>query len=73
MNSYTAIKYDAIFNTTERTPLIRIGRDLRLFIVMVGSFLNKLLWVLIILGIVTNFESLRRLVVFRKYASKEDN
>ncbi len=48
---------------------IRIGRDIRLFLIFVGALSNQILITLAILAIVGNFESIRRLVVLRfKYA-----
>ncbi len=67
MNSYTALQYDeliasrAIFNKNQ----VRIGRDIRLFIVFIGALLNQLFPTLIILSVITNVESIRRLFVFK--------
>jgi CDP-L-myo-inositol myo-inositolphosphotransferase len=66
MNSYTASKYDAIFTKEGKSPKIRIGRDLRYFLIMLGAVLNKLLPTLVFLAIITNIESIRRLFVLRK-------
>ena len=66
LNSYTGDKYDSIF----RTRLvcrneIRMGRDIRLFIIFIGSLSNQVLLTLAILAVVTNFVAVRRLVVLR--------
>ena len=66
LNSYTSDKYDSIF----RKKLIckneiRMGRDIRLFIIFIGALSNQILLTLAILAIITNFESVRRLVVLR--------
>jgi len=66
LNSYTSDKYDSIF----RKKLvcqneIRMGRDIRLFIIFMGALSNQILLTLAILAIITNFESVRRLVVLR--------
>jgi CDP-L-myo-inositol myo-inositolphosphotransferase len=67
MNSYTALQYDEFLiskaSINQRT--FRMGRDIRLFIVFIGAVLNQLIVVLLILAIVTNVESLRRLFIFR--------
>jgi len=65
MNSYTSIKYDTIFKKSKNTK-IRIGRDIRLFLIMIGALLNQLYYTLIVLGILTNAESIRRLYTLRK-------
>ena len=67
MNSYTALQYDEFLISKafiNKRPF-RMGRDIRLFIVFIGAVLNQLIAVLLILAIVTNVESLRRLFVFR--------
>jgi len=64
MNSYTAIKYDTIIES-RKTKSFRIGRDIRLFLIMIGAIANQILPTLIILAIITNLESLRRLYVMR--------
>lgn len=67
MNSYTALQYDELMISrpffTKRA--VRVGRDIRLFIVFIGALLNQLLPTLIILSVVTNVESIRRLFLFR--------
>ncbi len=66
MNSYTATKYDSIFKKRKKKPKIRIGRDVRLFLIMTGALLNQIFFTLIILGVITNAEAIRRLFVLRK-------
>lgn len=70
LNSYTADKYDTIFR--KRIKVIngmRMGRDVRLFLIFIGALSNQILITLAILAIISNFESIRRLVVLRfKYA-----
>lgn len=66
MNSYTAIPYDQILQTNLLPHrAMRLGRDVRLFVVFLGALFNQLLFTLIILAVVTNFEILRRLIVLR--------
>jgi len=65
MNSYTAIKYDSIFKKSGKKPRVRIGRDIRLLLIMIGALLNQPFYTLIILGIITNVEAIRRLYTLR--------
>ena len=72
LNSYTADRYDTIFkkkiiNVNEIIDVneIRIGRDIRLFIIFIGVLSNQVFLTLAILAVITNFESVRRLVVLR--------
>ena len=66
MNSYTATKYDSIFKKSGRKPKVRIGRDIRLLLLMIGALSNQIFYMLIILGIITNAETIRRLFVLKK-------
>jgi len=70
LNSYTADKYDAIFGKRiKEINGMRMGRDVRLFLIFIGALSNQILITLAILAIISNFESIRRLVVMRfKYA-----
>lgn len=63
MNSYTAIKYDAIF--AKKRNGIRLGRDVRLFIIMIGALINQIFYTLLLLAILTNVESIRRIFVLK--------
>lgn len=65
MNSYTAIKFDSIFIKNKKKSKIRFGRDIRLFLAIVGALFNQIFYTLIILAILTNAESIRRLYVLR--------
>ena len=70
LNSYTADKYDAIFRKRiKEFNRMRMGRDVRLFLIFIGALSNQILITLAILAIISNFESIRRLFVLRfKYA-----
>ena len=70
LNSYTADKYDAIFRKEKNTINgMRMGRDVRLFLIFIGALSNQILITLVILAIISNFESIRRLIVLRfRYA-----
>ncbi|HDL10026.1 MAG TPA: CDP-alcohol phosphatidyltransferase family protein, partial [Candidatus Omnitrophica bacterium] len=66
MNSYTASKYDAVFLKKKKSPKFRFGRDIRFFIIFIGSLLNQIFLVLMILGIISNVESIRRIFALRR-------
>lgn len=66
LNSYTADKYDAIFK--ERRKEVnrwRMGRDVRLFLIFIGALTNQILITLVVLGIISNFEAIKRLIMLR--------
>lgn len=65
MNSYTARIYDDLINKKLINNTIRIGRDLRLFIIFLGSLFNQILLAMLILCIIVNIESIRRLFILR--------
>jgi CDP-L-myo-inositol myo-inositolphosphotransferase len=66
LNSYTSDKYDSIFKKKMADGYaIRMGRDIRLFIIFIGALCGQILLTLAILAIVTNFEAVRRLIVLR--------
>lgn len=67
MNSYTALSYDKLIalNLVKGKKTIRIGRDIRLFIVFLGSVLNQMLAALGLLALLTNVESIRRIFVLK--------
>ncbi len=74
INSYTADKYDAylkriLSQNPSRLPL-RIGRDVRIFLVWIGALANLPLLTLAVLGILNHGEVLRRIGVlfFRQKA-----
>ena len=64
LNSYTAIKFDQIVK--RRKIKYRFGRDIRLFIIMLGSIVNQIFLTLIILAFLTNIENLRRVIISSK-------
>ena len=71
LNSYTAGIYDDLINKRLINNTFRIGRDLRLFIIFVGSLFNQVFLVMIILSILTNTESIRRLFLLKKFTEFE--
>jgi CDP-L-myo-inositol myo-inositolphosphotransferase len=68
MNSYTADKYDGIMQKRigKKGHYFRIGRDVRLGIIFVGGLANLPLTTLWLLAILTNFEAIRRIFMFRR-------
>jgi CDP-L-myo-inositol myo-inositolphosphotransferase len=71
LNSYTAGIYDDLINKKLINNTFRIGRDLRLLIIFVGSLFNQVFLVMIILSILTNTESIRRLFLLKKFTEFE--
>ena len=66
LNSYTSDKYDSIYRKIlVYRNQVRMGRDIRLFIIFIGALSNQVLLTLAILAVITNFESVRRIVVLR--------
>ncbi len=67
INTYTGEKYDSIFKIRNGTRRInfRIGRDVRLLIIVVGALTNQIPILLIIVAVLANFEAIRRLILFR--------
>lgn len=67
MNSYTALQYDRLIVSKMHINkrIMRLGRDVRLFVIFIGAVLNQVFLTLLILAIVTNVESIRRLFVLR--------
>ena len=67
LNSYTSSKYDSIFKNGDmaKKSKFRMGRDVRLLLIVIGALTNQILIMLIILAIISNFEAIRRLIVLR--------
>ena len=64
MNSYTADKYDNLMEVKfSKGKGIRIGRDMRIFLIFVFTLCNLPLMTLVILAVLTNVETVRRVVV----------
>ncbi len=66
MVSYTADKYDALkkFNME---PVFRIGRDIRVFLIFLGSILNQAFNTLLVLAILMNLETIRRIYICKNH------
>ena len=67
LNSYTSDKYDSIFKNGDmaKRSKFRMGRDVRLLLIVIGALINQIPIMLIIIAVISNFEAIRRLIVFR--------
>jgi CDP-L-myo-inositol myo-inositolphosphotransferase len=64
LNSYTADKYDGLMaQRLQGASYFRLGRDVRVFIIFLGAFLNLPLFTLGVIALVMNAEVVRRIVV----------
>jgi len=68
MNSYTADKYDGLMkkNLTRGKHYFRIGRDVRIGIIFIGTLINQPALVLFIIAFLMNTENIRRILIFYK-------
>ena len=62
MVSYTADKHDALMLRRMKFRF-RIGRDIRIFLIFLGALLNQALWTLVVIAILMNSETVRRIYV----------
>lgn len=62
MVSYTADKYDALMLSHLRWH-VRIGRDIRIFLIFLGALLNQVLWTLVVIAVLMNAETVRRIYI----------
>jgi len=71
MNSYTADKYDGLMRKRieAKARRFRIGRDVRIFIILLGCLVNQAFLSLVVLAVVTNTENIRRIIVLYKNGS----
>jgi choline kinase/phosphatidylglycerophosphate synthase len=68
MNSYTADKYDGLMKKKlgPGKYYFRMGRDVRMFIIFLGGFINQPLLALVLIALLMNAENVRRIVVLSK-------
>jgi CDP-L-myo-inositol myo-inositolphosphotransferase len=67
MVSYTADKYDSLMQARiNNGHVFRLGRDVRVFLIFVGALANQVLATLLIIAVIMNAETLRRVVVCAK-------
>ncbi len=68
MLSYTADKYDNLMRERIRAggkAGLRMGRDVRVFLIFLGAVANMVLPVLVLIAVVMNVETLRRVSIMR--------
>ncbi len=62
MLSYTADKYDNLMKKRTQKGL-RMGRDVRVFLIFLGALLNQAYLVLIVIAVLMNLETIRRIII----------
>jgi len=68
MLSYTADKYDALMRDRfEVGRGLRLGRDVRVFLVFLGALVNQPFVTLLLIAVVMNAETIRRIVICRRH------
>ena len=66
--SYTADKYDLLMSRQIRQGKeLRVGRDIRVFIIFLGAVLHIPFWSLLLIAVMMNLETIRRIIVCRNY------
>lgn len=65
MLSYTADKYDGLMRHHSLTSRLRLGRDVRVFLVLLGALTNQVFLTLAFIALAMNLETLRRVWVCR--------
>jgi len=66
--SYTADKYDRLMDRQIRQGRgLRLGRDIRVFIIFLGAVLHVPFWTLLVIAVTMNLETIRRLIVCRDH------
>jgi len=63
--SYTRARYEGVFGTGIRPGGIPATRDVRIFLLAVGAFVNQPLPALAVVGVMSNAEAIRRLIRWR--------
>ena len=64
MLSYTADKYDNLMKDRIKKG-VRMGRDIRVFLIFSGAILNQAYLVLIVIAVLMNLETIHRIVICR--------
>jgi 1L-myo-inositol 1-phosphate cytidylyltransferase / CDP-L-myo-inositol myo-inositolphosphotransferase len=64
MLSYTADKYDNLMKSRIKKG-VRMGRDVRVFMIFLGAIFNQAYLVLIVIAVLMNYETIRRIVICR--------
>lgn len=64
LNSYTADKYDGLMAEKFRgASYLRLGRDVRVFLILLGALFNQALLTLVVIALVMNVEVVRRIML----------
>ena len=66
MLSYTADKYDSLMRN-RISKGIRLGRDIRVFVIFLGALFNQAYSVLVIIAVLMNIETIRRVILCREH------
>ena len=68
MLSYTADKYDRLmFSHVSHGKVLRLGRDVRVFLIFLGAIFNQVYLTLVVIAVVMNIETIRRVIVCREH------
>ena len=68
MVSYTADKYDRLMHARIRHGKgFRLGRDVRVFLIILGALLNQAALTLVVIAAVMNVETIRRVIICRDH------
>ncbi|MCK4487760.1 MAG: NTP transferase domain-containing protein [Desulfobacterales bacterium] len=66
MLSYTADKHDSLMRARiAGSSSLRIGRDIRVFLIFLGALFNQPFWALVVIAAMMNAETVRRVIVCR--------
>ena len=66
--SYTADKYDRLMgNRIMRGKGLRLGRDVRIFLIFLGALFNQAYLALVVIAVFMNLEMIRRVIICRKH------
>jgi len=63
--SYTADKYDRLMKKRIQKHAIRIGRDIRMFIVFLGAVFNQAFAALVLTAVIMNAATIHRIIICR--------
>ena len=68
MLSYTADKHDSLMRDRINSGKgLRLGRDIRVFLIFLGAVFNQVYLALIVIAVLMNIETIRRLIICRDH------
>jgi len=68
MSSYTADKHDSLMrDRISHGKGLRLGRDIRVFLIFLGAVFNQVYLALIVIAVVMNIATIRRLIICRDH------